>query len=248
MIENRYRLEKQIYLGRESIRRTLQMKDRDRNVAKETSSQDVPHDQAVTGTRLPEQTEDNLTQPTNTPLSMDTDTEIAIANHSPIFFKQRSGSSTPRDSGKEPVYQLLRPPPPRRRRAVSVFKIDDENVDTALPQRDATPDPAEPETLLTAPHPTPSSFFGRLRTRSGLALPFTSFRLSNRHAGEQSSEHGLAQPSWSSDTSSDDDITPDWRRHQQLPLLLQFPVDGGGVDPDDQGMAGGSHEERKNRS
>jgi len=222
MIENRYRLEKQIHLGRQAVRKVLQMKDKDLNAIKQTQSHVIPPQAAVA--RLPEQGEAIPTQPTDDPMSMDTDTEVAIANHSPIFFKQRSGSgsSTPREFSKETV-QHFRPSIPRKRTS-SLFRSHGENEEQIRSGRAMVPDPPQSETLASGSQSVPSSpsFFTRLRTRSNLSSPFATLR---KRAGSQTSEKRFLEHSWSSDSSSDDDMSPDWRRQQQLPSLHNFPVD-----------------------
>lgn len=237
MIENRYRLEKQIFLGRQAVRRALQPKDKERASARQTQSNLVPA--SVTGTRIFDQANDERT-PSNTdrdaPMALDTDTEIAFANNSPVFFKRehsglhRSGSSTPYDLSKENVRQIR--PVQRRRWTSSLFNksFDGELSSPAL----ATPDPPELETIAPQTAPSSPSFFNRLRSRSTMNSPFATLRASHRFSGIQAaSENGFA---WSSDSSDDDeDIPLDWRKSQQFPPLLNFPVEEGSRSEEREG-------------
>jgi hypothetical protein len=154
-------------------------------------------------------------------MSVDTDTEIAFANNSPVFFKQKSLSSTPRNSSKESL-QPRRPTAPRRR--WSLFEQEDK-APASHPTRSATHDSSQADSVSNLHHSTSSTtnFFARLRNRSsGLSSPLTSLRLgsSRRSGSQQASENGY---SWTSDSSSDDEIVMDWRQNQQL-SPLNFPV------------------------
>lgn len=242
MIENRYRLEKQIFLGRQAVRRALQPKDKDRASARQTQSHLVPA--PVTGTRLQDQANDERT-PSNTdrdaPMALDTDTEIAFANNSPVFFRRehsgfhRSGSSTPHDSSKE----TLRPirPAHRRRWTSNVFNRSvEDNGGTSPPDFLATPDPPpEVETPLAEPTaPSSPSFFNRFRARSTTTSPFASLRSPHRLSGSQTpSENRFG---WSSDSDDDEDIPVDWRKSQQFPSLLNFPVEEGSHSEERAGL------------
>src|ERR1700733_11587222 len=101
MIENRHRIEKEILLGRQAVRKVQQSKTRalspDSNVVTQGSS--VP--EASTGTRLPRTSSPGSDGP-GIPLSIDTDAETAYANGMYLPVKPKcsmdaNGLSTPRD-------------------------------------------------------------------------------------------------------------------------------------------------------
>ncbi|KAJ7068307.1 patatin-domain-containing protein [Mycena amicta] len=82
MISNRARIEQQIYLGRQQIRRTLRSK---------ATPTEISHQ----GTTPPPSGSDQ-------PLSVDTDAETAFTQKSRSFYRnKRSGTSTPRDHGRQ---------------------------------------------------------------------------------------------------------------------------------------------------
>ncbi|KAJ7228603.1 acyl transferase/acyl hydrolase/lysophospholipase [Mycena pura] len=110
MIENRAKLERQIYLGRQHVRNCLKSK-------------------AVT--TLPERTHtQHATTPppsgSDRPLSVDTDAEKAFTHKSRSFHRNRhSGTSTPRDPSRHP--DPLRSPATRRKWASSLLNVSDNN-------------------------------------------------------------------------------------------------------------------------
>ncbi|KAF7332233.1 Patatin-like phospholipase domain-containing protein [Mycena kentingensis (nom. inval.)] len=82
-IANRARIEKQIYLGRQQIRRTLRSKTPSEPATRETT----------TGTPPP--------SGSDLPLSLDTDAETAFTHKSRSFYRnKRSGTSTPREQSR----------------------------------------------------------------------------------------------------------------------------------------------------
>lgn len=257
MIENRHRIENEVLLGRQAVRRALQSREKSREATKLQSSL-LP--QPVTGTRLSYDGTDTGPVPTTSeaPMSMDTDAEDAFKKGSRWFFKRdasKSGSSTPRDRGTEPKGTerlngvATEPPAWRGSWSPSFFYTQEVNHPPTSPRSTATeqtqpPDGEAPQNLVPTPSP---GIFNRFRRRSALSSPFSTLRHTAARAGSRpASEYGAgdAQGSWSSDTSSDEDLpSPEWRgpKHQQFPSLvnledvdnvavLSSPDDGAGDD------------------
>ena len=248
MIENRHRIENEVLLGRQAIRRALQNKEKSREAVKPQSSQ-LP--QSITGTRVPQDGTDTGPVPTTSeaPMSMDTDAEDAFKKGSHWFFKRdtsKSGSSTPRNRETE-LRDARHPngfatqPPTWRGNWPSFFHTQE----TDRPPTASQPNIVEParqpgETVArNVVLPSSSSIFNRIRRKSALSSPFNS----PRQAGVGSrptSEYGVgdAPESWSSDTSSDGDLpSPEWRtlKHQQFPSLADFEdVDDVPIHSDDE--------------
>lgn len=238
MIENRNRIENEVLLGRQAVRRALQSKEKSREAAKPQSSL-LP--QPITGTQLSQDGTDTGPVPTTSeaPMSMDTDAEDAFKKGSHWFFKRdsnKSGSSTPRERETElrdtrrPNGLTARPPSWRGSWSSSFFYTPGTDHPSAAPQPTAeeqTPQPGETVSQNAVPLPSPS-IFNRIRRKSVLSSPFSTLRHTPTRVGSRpTSEHGVGDPqgSWSSDTSSDEDLpSPEWRgsKHQQFPSLVNF--------------------------
>lgn len=260
MIENRHRIENEVLLGRQAVRRALQNKEKSREA---TKLQPSPVPQPITGTQPSQEGTDTGPVPTTSeaPMSMDTDAEDAFKKGSPWFFKRdasKSGSSTPRY--QEPESKDARQSsgvasrPPLNWRSswpTSFFYVQGTDNPPLAPQRTVT-EPT-PQTGETVPQdvmpPSSPSIFNRIRRRSTLASPFSTLRRAAAGAGSRpTSEYGTGdiQGSWSSDTSSEEDLpslSPGWRgsRHQQFPSLVNFedvdyaPILSSGDEGDDDG-------------
>lgn len=79
-----------------------------------------------------------------------------------------------------------------------------------------------------------AGFFRRLRTRSfpNVTAPFTS-KNGGQDAGREDSDEPLGQ-AWSSDSSTEDDLTVDDQRHVRNPSILNFAdVGDSPVDEED---------------
>jgi len=238
MIENRHRIENEVLLGRQAIRRALQNKEKSREAIKPQSSM-VP--QPITGTQFSQDGTDTGPVPTTSeaPMSMDTDAEDAFKKGSRWFFKRdtdKSGSSTPRDRETE-----LRDA--RRSNGVASRPLswrgnwpssflytqgaDHPPTATQPTTAESTPQPGETGSQDVMP-PSRPSIFNRIRRRSVLSSPFSTLRQTATRAGSRpASEYGVggAQGSWSSDSSSDGDLpSPEWRgsRHQQFASPIDF--------------------------
>ncbi|KAJ6599036.1 patatin-domain-containing protein [Mycena vulgaris] len=177
MITNRAKIEKQIYLGRQYVRKCLKSKS-----PENTQSRHGPPRFPPISTTPPPSGSDR-------PLSVDTDAETAFNTHgSRSFFRNKrthispsnSGTSTPRDHSRH--QDPLRSPAARRRWASSLLNTGDRNQIS------------EPAPSLSGSE----SFFARLRTKSMSTLaPDT---------GLQEMPIEPAEDAWSSDSSSEDDL------------------------------------------
>ena len=242
MIENRHRIESEVLLGRQAVRRALQNKERSREVAK---PQPGPVPQPIAGTQ-PSQDGTDTTGPVPTtseaPMSMDTDAEDAFKKGSPWFFKRdtsKSGSSTPRHTGTEMkdsrhANGVASQPSLTWRNSwsSSLFRRHSTEDPPATSQQTVTEPTQQSEETASqnAMPPSSPSIFGRIRRRSTLSPSFSSLRRAVAGVGSRpTSEYGAgdAQGSWSSDSSSDGDLpspSPEWRisRTQQFPSLVNF--------------------------
>ncbi|KAG6333768.1 hypothetical protein ID866_5316 [Astraeus odoratus] len=218
MIENRFRIEKQILLGRQAVRNAMQLVksspsavDFDGGIA---DGSNLP--EPITGTHLP--TTSNDTDP---PLPMDTDTENAFANRGTVWYFKRgrptaaftpeSGSSTPYGNGHPNSNDPLRSPSFRRKWA---FDLLDErtNGDEYSRNRPATPDPPTRPDSPSSRHINTNSgspnLLARLRPKSltTLTIPFsTAHRFSAANMDKPPSPD-IRDVVWSTDSSSEDDF------------------------------------------
>lgn len=251
MIENRHRIESEVLMGRQAVRRALQNKDKGREVVKPQPGQLPP---SITGTRLPQDGSDTGPVPSTSeaPLSMDTDAEDAFKKGSHWFFKRdpnRSGSSTPRYKEAElrdsrHVNGVASQPPTWRGSWSSFFHTQGTDQPRTSPQPTVAGPSQQPDEGVTQNVMLPSrpGIFNKIRRRSVLSSPFstlrhTAVRVSSRPGSELGA--GDAQGIWSSDTSSDEDLpSPEWRG-SRLPQFSSF-VDFEDVDipilpsPDDE--------------
>lgn len=222
IIENRYRLEREIFRGRQAVRKSLKTRDRV-PVPEDISSHDpgnVP-DSALSPP-LPSTSTSTGPADVEPPLSVDTDTETGFAP--PAYGSRRgrtsppefiSGGSTPRsvESSQDPLRS-----PSRRRRWASQL-LDDEEVGGSRAVRDdraGTPDPPPEISQLKFPEaeqPRPQSFLSRLRSRSfpHFSSPFSTMRGTSK----MQSKEMVNDDAWSSDSSED-----------ELPLNGRSPFSG----------------------
>ena len=226
IIENRYRLERQILQGRQTIRKLMQPRTGERTA----------HRVDAQGTILPSMTVTKSTAPPITPgislegpLPMDSDAEVAFTNGMrPHRLHQHKLAAI------SPSATLVgqRAAATRRRWSVS-YARQAENADP-IAETDygrATPDPpplteAEADRAGAPPSPTSAAgFLKRLRTASATFSPFSSLRRMDRVTGKGTSSQAesLMDPPWSGDSSSDDDdLSMDSRRHIRNPSVLEF--------------------------
>ncbi|KAJ7276433.1 acyl transferase/acyl hydrolase/lysophospholipase [Mycena haematopus] len=188
IIANRAKIEKQIYLGRQFVRKSSKSKAA-------VPSADATHQRHGHGLRLPPISTTPPPSGSDRPLSVDTDAEHAFAHNRRSFFRNKrirvspsnSGASTPREPSRQA--DPLRSRAARRKWASSLLST---TVDNASP----------PSSISPLPTPGSEGFFTRLRTKSLSTLA---------SGGTTVKETPIdpAEDAWSSDTSSEDDLLVD---------------------------------------
>jgi len=179
MIENRTRIEKQIYLGRQLVRRSLRPVPR----LPESSSSQVKHNLRITATPPP--------TGSDYPLSLDTDAEQAIVNGSSrIFRRNHSHSRNSTVRGSTPSIQRK--------------TLQNEPLEPTSSSQRATP-MATTQSFVQTEQP---SFLTRLRTKSfpsGSLLSTGRDHYATRPLEDELGGEHL----WSSDSSFGDDLSAD---------------------------------------
>ncbi|KZT05528.1 patatin-domain-containing protein [Laetiporus sulphureus 93-53] len=233
MIENRYRLEKQIFLGRQAVRKALS-----RTQEKSAQKLDaMPHERVPvpnTGTKLPTLVgTPTLTTALDSPLPMDTDAETAYLNRtrkherkptSPTVNGYTAGGSS-HDSHRQSVK--------RRTWAASVSHRTDKDVTNegdhgaatpgSPPPNDSEHQHAQAAARQTSSAPSnPVEFLRRLGngTIAATLAPFSSMRRNNREQDDRT-----VDPSWSGDSSSDDDDLSVISRRHRPPSVFDLRSD-----------------------
>ncbi|RPD67155.1 patatin-domain-containing protein [Lentinus tigrinus ALCF2SS1-7] len=209
MIENRYRLEKQIFLGRQSVRRALQSRAGERMATKVESHPQQPVPPPNTGTKLPAMAPPISLAPSEEPLPMDTDAETLMING------DGDGRASPApESGSLrsiPEAGHSRPQSRRQHRRSSYHRdgVFDGDFGGATP--DPPPPPSGSETdRYSARHTSPSTHTVHVNanllrrfSKTSLRSAFNSLR---RPARPSPVEKELEpEQTWSEDSSSDDD-------------------------------------------
>ena len=208
MIENRSRLEKQIFLGRQSVRRAMQ--SRGVTVGKTDASPQERAPLPVTSSRFPVQSASSLQVPQadDSPLPMDTDQETLMISRG---LNGRRASPSP--LGSQHHYQepgSSRASTPRRRMNRTSYHGDDRfSGDYGAATPDPPPPPSGSETDRAPPpekRPAghhPPGLFRRL-SKSSLRSAFNSLRRPAR-ASPGTEKDREPEQTWSEDSSSDDD-------------------------------------------
>lgn len=232
MIENRHRLEKEILLGRQAVRKH---QSRGRGTDPDIVHQDsIP--ETSSNTRRPRISLSPAPQGSDVPLSVDTDAETAYANSARFTrgaLVDTPSASTPHDSDNAPSRDILRSPLTRRKWASNLLEPSD---------ADGSGDGVYTPTASTARQFTqpgsPSGFFTRFRTQSFPALtsPFSTFGRSKR-VGRENSKGSVTGQAWSSDSSSEEDLSMEDQRHAQHPSTISFSMP---LEQTDSGDGGGS--------
>ncbi|KAI9001002.1 patatin-domain-containing protein [Trametes punicea] len=237
MIENRYRIEKQIFLGRQSVRKAMRSRSHERMAAKIES---LPHERVPppnTGTKLPVFAAPPMTATASEePLPMDTDAEAAYINGT-----EETQLLAPRHGGPERQ--------PRRKRSQGSLRSGDGLREVEGDYGGATPDPPPPpsdsETDRYSAHKdrhghstqTPSLLHRLRKTSLSSAFsPFASLRRGMRgpQSDGQWQQETAQDPVWSGDSSSDDDdfrYPSAYELHQELDRQRDAS-DGGQLDRD----------------
>ena len=208
MIENRYRIETQIQLGRQAVRKAMRP-------ARPTSRTIDDHNAITEGNNSPEPITDIpiiALEDIETPLPVDTDTECVFADKGTAWYFTRgrptatvtpeSGPSTPHGNGNHNYNDPLRSPSLRRKWTSDLLdqRIDVNDVG------DRSTTSADPSGLRRT---KPPNFFTKFRPKSlsALTIPFSMpHRFSEPNAARpQSPEAG--ELGWSSDSSSEASFT-----------------------------------------
>lgn len=219
MIENRFRLEKQILLGRQAVRRALHSRGQDRLSQRLEGLPQERIPSPITGTKLASTSEPPSP---DAPLPVDTDAETA-------YFDGPHGRNITPTSGARFGTAARDSHRSVRRR----WKINHRANNGASPQmmesseyRGATPDPPPPDTdtdveenahvsnHMIQDGEEPIGFFKRFRTTS-IPASFSPFTTLRRNRGNPSDNHSVEQ-SWSGDSSSDDDLSLNSRQRPSI--------------------------------
>lgn len=230
MIENRHRIEKQILLGRQAVRKTSRSRsraatlDQDEQLHSNTSNN-------YNAYGLPRISVSPIPGGSDVPLCVDTDAEAAYANGNSFTRTSTSnisGASTPRLNDSRSSRNPLRSPIGRRKWASALLDPSDLKASDTDSQAAKRPTPR-----LNNQPTTPNTFFTRFRTQSfpTLTSPFSTFHRTRR-SGKESSRTSIATQAWSSDSSSEEDLTLDDRRHIHHPSTVSI---GGLARTDDEG-------------
>lgn len=251
MIENRLRLERQIYLGRQEVRRAQQGRIKNPTPLPPLTNGQSRHNPIDVESAVPTPTNPEM------PLSLDTDAESAFANGTHWFYKRghaaspgTSGTSTAKEDTAQARTQSpnsrrdpLRSPITRRKWAAELVHTEsgdadgyeDEDSGNGATDDVSTSPPKAESSHARARTESGSSFFHRLRTHSigsiTVPSPFASLRRksgSSVHTATPTAEQPFAinaDPSWSTDSSSGDDLSLEEQRHIHHPSAVYPPND-----------------------
>lgn len=258
IIENRYRLEKQIFLGRQAIRRAMRTRTQERTKVHTEAEPKGQLPSPDTGTKLGAP-QIALALSNDSPLPMDSDVEAAYVNGNGVVRPPHRERNHSRRSTQTP--HIGRSPTPssqdirrafaaRRRWPVNHSPEGDSGDD--IPRVDygrATPDPPpehepeqpEPQEPMLQLHPSslpasPSALFKRLRNAS--FSPFASMRQRNSRGSGNSvtpQDYLEVEPDQSSESSTDDDDLSILSRRVWAPSSIGVA----GSDDDDDDIGGG---------
>ncbi|KAL4081889.1 acyl transferase/acyl hydrolase/lysophospholipase [Scleroderma yunnanense] len=241
MIENRYRIETQILLGRQAVRKAMQP------VRSTPSAIDVD-DATADGNNLPELTNTHLTatlRDTETPLPMDTDTENAFADKGTAWYFRRgrstaavtpeSGPSTPHRNGSHHTNDPLLSPSLRRK---WVSDLLDQRTDTNDAIDDRLTTPGSPPDLQRTNSPPSPNFFAKFRPKSlsALTLPFSVPRRFSGPGATKLQGPDVEELAWSSDSSSEDNFSFDNHKHSGVTHPTSVNGSGWPADSDNGGL------------
>ncbi|KAG2088483.1 acyl transferase/acyl hydrolase/lysophospholipase [Suillus discolor] len=208
MIENRFRIENEILMGRQAVRIAMdQIRSRTnpgdtRNIV--VNGQAVP--EPVTGSRLRIRSE--------SPIPLDSDTERAFKDNGTAWYFRRgrptagapreSETSTPYENNYNNITDPLRSPVLRRKWASELL---DRNDDSGAGNSSASPRTATPEPSANEPRQNTSNsstFFRRLGPGS-VSIPFSGSHRPSKSSGRSLSVNA-SEFAWSSESSSDDEL------------------------------------------
>jgi hypothetical protein len=240
MIENRIRLERQIMLGRQAVRKLMRSSRSQANSSLDPVS--------------PERPLENIGgyEPM---MPADTDAEAAFARGAEHFFKRARTGGSPQPDWPELLSQELSKRDVRRRKAVTnLFENRPQSERSRAPTPDPVPDDEidenpflsnaglrSPPTFFNAPS-SPTTFFNRLRSPSfpGFPSPFASMRRRGPSASAATRSTTIresSESSWDSNSSESDSvlaslpITSFGRHAPQAPITASLDSEGG-EEPD----------------
>ncbi|KAM6495857.1 patatin-like phospholipase domain containing protein [Amanita muscaria] len=197
MIENRTRIEKQIFLGRRAIRKILRSSHGHTRI--------TPQDQLPPSISRQQSSRAASPPATDHPLSVDTEAEAAFARGSKWYFKRASGT---------PIL-------PAGTSQIGALGVDGQLSGAHDDQPIETPKvPSQQETKPPDRGNSASSILSLLRNRSLPRFPFPSFENTPESGASRASNAGAEQEhAWSSESSSE---TIDERRMSQFSLIPTF--------------------------
>ncbi|KZP33022.1 patatin-like phospholipase domain-containing protein [Athelia psychrophila] len=216
MIENRYRIEKEILRGRQHARKQSQAHPRVETPGRESLDQSV---------LLPRFTKSPAQTDNESPLPIDTDAEAAYANNLKASPKRPRPISEllKRDTN---IQDPLRSPLARRRWASELLDAEDAEGSEHPSQRRGARR-TSPSTTPKNISPNSSGIFSRFRTQSFPAIrsPFSGNNKTKLHVKEGSV---AGDEAWSTDSSSDEEFSLQEQRHLHHPSVLNLePMDEG---------------------
>ncbi|KAG2152274.1 patatin-domain-containing protein [Suillus cothurnatus] len=234
MIENRFRIENEILMGRQAIRMAID-RVRSRSNAGDTrniivNGQAVP--EPVTGPRPRTRSE--------SPIPLDSDTERAFEDNGTAWYFRRgrptagapreSETSTPFENNYNNTTDPLRSPVLRRKWATDLL---DRNGDSGAGNSSSSPRTVTPEPSADNPRQNASNsstFFRKLRPGS-LSISFSSNRPARSNGTGLSVD--ASEFAWSSESSSEDELDhfqPQPALHLNTEFNEDAVSDGEGVD------------------
>ncbi|KAJ2922093.1 hypothetical protein H1R20_g15000, partial [Candolleomyces eurysporus] len=182
MIENRMRIEKQIYGGRQDIRRIL--KSKSRTQAEPRSLLLPPHPVEVDAALRSQSNASQSPPPTGSeqPLSVDTDAEAAFARGSRWFYRRgrHSRPPSPGPGGSDPLLS----PSIRKKWSSNLLDIPSKAEGRDVESEERVPGEQADDPPDVRPSASAGSFFSRLRKNS-IPLSFTHGLRSRKGSDEE---------------------------------------------------------------
>ncbi|PCH41001.1 patatin-domain-containing protein [Wolfiporia cocos MD-104 SS10] len=237
MIENRFRLEKQIFLGRQAVRRAQQTRGQERVTQKIEAMPQERIPTPNTGTKLPTGAGALLAPPVmESPLPIDTDAEAAYYNNAHRGAEGDTGSSShPLANGAS--HGSRRPSIRRRQWIAHIVNKEGEAAEQEGESRGATPDPPPPaesdrlhaqslsrQASISATNPVEFLRWLGNGSIAGSFSPFASLRRGSKQTISDNQQESVMDP-WSGDSSSDDDDLSILSRRQRRPSVFDLRAD-----------------------
>ncbi|VDB98737.1 unnamed protein product [Peniophora sp. CBMAI 1063] len=248
IVENRLRLERQVYLGRQAVRKA-QKPTRHVNGSFKPRDGGLPatDDTPAIATAGPSDDEGE-TNGVGEPLFEDTDAESAFRDGASWMQKRGfpeaapSEAATPTSPDNNNLNVPLRIPMPRRRRVDDIFDSQESQPRNAEESMDASSSATITQDITARSRVNSSgSFFERLRQQSiqGFTRPFSSMRRRGARSRSSVTSVGREDSAWSSDSDSDDFAIDDTASVNQFhPTSFNIPADSpqetGEPEPEDE--------------